>query len=135
MATEKRHEELAAVALEAFNSGDIDSLVALLHPEIESFTSPDLPNSGTFHGKEGFLKWMGEWLEAWESFEIAIEEIQSIDERFAIAAVHQRGRGRGSGLEIEMDIAQLWQIEDGLIVRFQYHPTVEAARAAVANLR
>ncbi len=135
MTTENSHETLASEAATAVNAGDIEALVRMMHPDFVVFSSPELANPGTFHGEEGFRRWLGDWLDAWETFAIEIERLETLDERFAIAHVRQTGRGKGSGLEIDMNVAQLWEIEDGKIRRFELHPTVEAAHEAAERLR
>ena len=133
--TEDRPRELAEVAYAAFNSGNLAALEELLDPEVEVFAAPGLVNSGTFRGHDGFRRWLGEWLEAWESFSVELDSFETLDERFAIGVVMQRGVGRGSGLEIEMPIAHLWQIEDGRVVRFHLYATEEEARGVADRLR
>ena len=58
---------LAEVAIAAFNSGDIESLVELLDPDIEVYAALGLINSGTYRGRDGFRAWLAEWLDAWDS--------------------------------------------------------------------
>jgi hypothetical protein len=41
------------VATEAFRRGDIDAVLATLDPEVEIFSTPELPNPGGFVGREG----------------------------------------------------------------------------------
>ena len=55
-------------------------------------------------------------------------DIEAVDERHVVAVVRQNGRGRLSGLELTMEAAQLYEInEDGKVVRFQLHDERERA--------
>jgi ketosteroid isomerase-like protein len=124
---------LAQEGFDAFNRGDVDAVLAMLDPEVEVFASADFPNSGTFHGREGYLRWVGEWLEAWDRFEIEVLEIEPVGDAHVISLVHQRGRGRGSGIEVTQDVAFMWEVQDARAVRLHLYPDRDAALAAVGR--
>jgi len=119
--------EVARSGVEAFQRGDIERVLALIHEEGEIYLPPDLPNSGTYHGRDGFLVWMGHWLEAWEEFEVELGPIDPVGDRHVVATMHQSGRGKGSGIPVEMDIAYMWEVRDGKIAAMHLYATVEQA--------
>jgi uncharacterized protein len=122
---------LAREGFDAFNRGDVDAVLAMLDPEVEVFAAPEFPNSGTFHGHDGYLRWVGEWLEAWDRFVIEVLEIEPVGDDHVVSLVHQRGRGRGSGIEVTQDVAFMWEVRDGRAVRFHLYPDRDAALAGV----
>jgi uncharacterized protein len=127
--------ELARAALEAWDRGDIDYALAQLDPEIEVHTAPGLVNSGTYHGIDGFLHWVGAWQEAWETFANTIVRVEALDDHFVVADIEQRGRGAGSGAEVEMRVGYLYEVHDGKCTRFHIYPDWDAAVRAAESLR
>jgi ketosteroid isomerase-like protein len=119
---------VARAGVEAFQRGDIEGVLELIHEEGEIHLPPDLPNSGTYHGRPGFLTWMRQWLEAWEEFQIELGPADPVGARHVVATMHQSGRGKGSGIAVEMDIAYMWEIRDGKIAAMHLYSTVEQAR-------
>jgi ketosteroid isomerase-like protein len=129
-ASPERRIELVRAGVEAYNVGDIQAVLDSLADDVVTYAPPDYLNSGTFHGHDGFLEWVGAWNEAWESFQQSIESIEPVGERCVIAEVHQTGRGRGSGIEIDQHSAYLWEVRDDGKCTFQgLYPDAERAFA------
>ena len=98
---------------------------------MEVGAAPDLPNSASYHGHEGFLTWIAEWLEVWGEFRIDVLDVEEIDDEHVVVHVDQTGRGAGSGLEVtQRGLAYLVTIRDGLIARLYLYPDRAAALAA-----
>ena len=122
---------LARRGIELYDAGDLEGALELLSPDVETYAPPELMNRGTFHGIDGFLRWAGEWNEAWEWFELEVLRVEAIGERHVVAVVHQHGRGRGSGLEAETDSAFVFELgEDGLCIYQALYNDIEAAFAS-----
>ena len=115
---------------EAYGAGDIDTVLAMLDPEVEVFAPPEVINSGTFHGHEGWRRWVEQWNEAWDSFEQEIQEVAAIGERHVIVRMHQTGRGRGSGVEVQLEATYVYEIRDGRAVYLAIYLDRDAAVAA-----
>jgi ketosteroid isomerase-like protein len=123
--------ELVRRGFAAYESGDIEGALELMHPDVLVHASREFLNSGTFHGHEGFLRWIGQWNEAWESFEQEVVDLEAVGERHVIASVHQTARGAGSGVVVEQDAAYLWDVREGRAVYVGLHVDREqAARVA-----
>jgi ketosteroid isomerase-like protein len=124
---------IGRAALEAFNDGDFERLLRLAHEDIRIYSPPEMPNPGEFVGREGYLLWIGRWMEAWDTFTVEIVESETIDDRFVVARVVQRGKGRGSGIETEMQVWYFWELRDGRMAEFHiYRERDEAVAAANA---
>ena len=118
----ERNVAIARSAIEAFNRGDVDAVLALAAPDVEVYAPPDSPNPGRYVGYEGYLRWSEQWLEAWETFTLDDLDIEAVGDRHVVAVVRQNGRGRLSGLALTMEAAHLYEMdEDGKIVRFELH--------------
>jgi len=89
-----------------------------------------MANPGRFVGREGYLTWVGRWLEAWESFTVEPLEFEALGDRYVVGRILQRGKGRGSGVEISMETTYLFDFRDGRLARFQVYPDREQALAA-----
>jgi hypothetical protein len=61
--------EVVRSAYEAFARGDFETALELFHPDIE-WHDPDRPGGGTYHGHEGLIRNLEEWLEGWEEFRL-----------------------------------------------------------------
>jgi ketosteroid isomerase-like protein len=130
----ERNVDIVRSAIEAFNRGDVDAVLAAASEDIEVYTSRDMANAGRFRGHAGFLDWLTQWLEAWDEFTVVLLDVETIDDRHVLAIARQAGRGALSGIEIDMEVAQLFEIDrDGQIVRFQLHQHREDALAEVRS--
>lgn len=121
--------ELARRGLEAFNRGDIEAVLAMLAPDVAVKSSPDLANPGDFHGHDGFLTWMRDWMDAWERFRVEARDAVTVGDA-VVLSVHQVASGRGSGVEVEMDVAYLFAFAGGKVARLELHAGMEDALAA-----
>ena len=110
MATEEQRIALATAGMEAFNAEDVPAMLAALSEEVEVYASPELVNSGSYRGHDGFVRWMTAWTEAWEEISVEVKENFPVGERCVVTVVHQEGRGR-AGIEVSMDIAFLFELD------------------------
>lgn len=131
---QRKMEEIARRSIDAYNRGDAEALLEQLDAEIEVYAPPELPNAGAYRGHQGFLKWLGQWDEAWDEFRLEIESIEFVGERYGVVTVHQFGRGAGSGVEVEMRIFQLYEIQGDKATRIHLYPDRETAVAAAERL-
>jgi ketosteroid isomerase-like protein len=126
-----RNVELVRQAVEAFRRGDLEGVLRLFDEDLEIFLPQSFPNSGRYVGREGFLSWIGQWLDAWDDFAVEIERIEPVGERHVVADMHQSARGKGSGIAVEMDVAYLWEAREGELAAMQiYASRAEALEVA-----
>lgn len=133
MATEpsenqRRNLELAGAGLEAWVSGRREQTLETLADDVEVFVPPELGNPGTYHGKEEFLRWNGEWDEAWSDFQMSVGRFAAVGDSHVVAEVHSRGTGRGSGIEVENVLGWVIGIRDGFCDYVSLQPSLEDAR-------
>ena len=100
--------------------GDWRSEVEWLHPDIE-VVSVGGPDPRELSGLTALADAWREFLGAWESFRVDLQEIRMLDEERVLALYRRTGRGRVSGMEIEdlerSDGADVFLICDGKVVR------------------
>jgi ketosteroid isomerase-like protein len=128
-------ENLAIVrgALEAFQSGDMESFLAGLDPEIEVYSTPQLANPTEGKGREALLRWMGDWLEVWDGFQVEALSMEPVGEHHVVVHMRQYGKGQGSGVEVELRVYYMFELHDGIATRYHLYPDREQALAAARD--
>lgn len=127
MATSEQREALARAGMEAFNVGDVPQMLGALASDIEVYASPEMANAGTYHGHDGFVRWISAWMDAWEQISAEVTETIDVGNRHVVTAIHQEGRGR-EGIELAMELAFLFDVgDDGLCHFLAMVPTPDEA--------
>lgn len=120
--------------LAAYQQGNEETLRARMHPEAEIYGAPGIVNAGTYHGFEGFQRWVREWEEAWDEIQYELGEVIELGESVLVTPVHVVGVGAVSGVKIDSVFGWLYEWKDGQAVRFQVHASVDDALAAAREL-
>jgi uncharacterized protein len=122
--------ELVREALDAFLAGDVERSLEFAHPDIVTFRAPPLPDSQTYHGREGVLQTWEDWTADFEDFEMDVEQLIDAGDRVVVGIV-QRGRGRSSGAPVEGRFWLVYTLADAKIVRFDiFNDRLQALEAA-----
>lgn len=135
MSSPEENVRLAQEAIDAFNRGDVEATLAFVGPDQET-EAVGLGNTGKYYGRDGFIEWSAAWLEAWETWTQEVSNWEAIGERHVVVDVHQTGVGAGSGVPVEMDLAYMFEIEDGTGRRLHLYAdraaAIESAHAGEA---
>jgi ketosteroid isomerase-like protein len=124
--------ELVWRGLTAANDGDFETVLSLLADDVEVYSDPSTGNSGTYHGKDGYMEWATQWLEAWESFQIDIRELEPVGDDGILVTADQVAKGKGSGIEIGLKgVVYFFRVRDGLATRIALYMNREAAEEAL----
>ena len=122
--------ELVRRGIEAWNRGDLDALLATLHPDLEYVTTGVFPDlDPVYHGHDGFRRFWQDFREIWESLSIEIHELRDCGERVLLRLTFN-ARGR-DGLEVRRKVASVATIRAGLIVRQENYGDWTTALEAV----
>jgi ketosteroid isomerase-like protein len=121
-------EALVRRGWDAYNGGDLEGTLAIFDPGLVVHVAPPMANAGTYHGHAGFVTWITQWNEAWESFTAAVLAVEPVGERHVVANVHQSGTGRGSGIDVAMESGWVFEVVDGLCTYLSLHQGFEDAR-------
>ena len=102
------------------------------HPDFvwDMSTFRGWPEDPEYVGTEGYERFMRDWLEPFEHWNLEPEEYVDAGERVAVI-VHQRGRAKSSGATVEMRFGQVWTFRDGKVARSQLYADPNEALAAV----
>jgi ketosteroid isomerase-like protein len=131
--------EIVRRAIEAFNRHGVESLVSgsFYSPEIVfDPSSAGIPGTGVYHGLDEIGAFFEEdWFGAFpfEEWELDVEELIDHGDQ-VIAMTRQRGRGASSGVAAELELANIFTLRDGEILRLDLYRDREKALEA-AGLR
>jgi ketosteroid isomerase-like protein len=108
---------------ESFNQGDLDAVLELCSEDVEVYKDPEVVEmvaAFTPRGQERVGQYLRVWLDSWDEYVARPQDfVQSGDE---IAAFLQlRARGKGAQFDIEEEIADVFAIRGGRIVRLRLH--------------
>lgn len=124
--------ELVRGIIEALNRGDVDAMLARMHPDFEWRPLEQSPVARVYRGHEQVRRYVEDWLGTFDSLRIDLEDPTEVADR-VIAAVHGHGRGRASGLELEARFCQVWTVHAGTAVGMEEYPTREQALAVLRS--
>jgi uncharacterized protein len=115
---------------EALNRGDIDGALEALDPEVEWRESRELPETGTYHGRDAVRRFLEQFLESWHEFRQDVEELIEADDK-VVVFLHLSARGRESGALVDARYAHVWAMRDAKAVQVDaYYDRQEALEAA-----
>jgi ketosteroid isomerase-like protein len=126
--------EMVCSGYEAFNRGDVEASLTILHPEIvwHTYIVPG-PGGGTYHGYEGVRELWSDAQRIFGGFRNIPEQLFEAGNR-VVAFVRVEGVGTKSGVAVTARIAHLHTFQDGRVIRVEsFEDRAEALRTAGIN--
>ena len=124
--------EIISVGYERFGRlGEFDPHVYAPEFVWDMSNYPGWPERQEYPGLEGAREFMTTWREGWKDWALEIHSIHEAPGGEVVAIATQRGTSVANGIEAEMDIAQVWTLRDGLVVRMAMHGDWAAALESV----
>ena len=120
-------EDLIRDGVAAYNAGDVDRMLAPIHPEVEFEPLMAVLEGSVYRGHAGFRRWLVDMAEDWEDFAIDVIEVRDLGGDRILVHARFHARARGSGVELDSPGAWLCEMRDGLIRRLRFYRDVEAA--------
>ncbi|MGH2713380.1 MAG: nuclear transport factor 2 family protein [Pseudonocardiaceae bacterium] len=114
-------------AYDAYNRGDVDAVLDLLHPDVDWRPPPNSLEPHPLRGRDAVRRYLTP--DFFESQRAEPLEVMEEGDRILVE-VRVRARGRGSGVELDMIAFHLLVIEDDRAVRFEAHVERRQALAA-----
>jgi ketosteroid isomerase-like protein len=100
-----------------WNDGDVDSMLALYHPDAVFDASDRVFNPDVYRGHEELRRFSAEVDRDWERWQVELERVIELDAERLLVLMRSRARGRASGIELEEhSSAAIWTIREGLVV-------------------
>ena len=125
-------ENVATVrrALAAFDRG-LDQVAEFWHPDIDWRAIEGAPDDvGVFTGRDALRRYYEDWYETFDELRADAEELIDAGGDHVVAVLHVIGQMKGSDAEVDMQVAVVYTVEDGLIVRGREYATREQAMQA-----
>ena len=123
--------EAVRASMDAWNRGDVEGWLEPSHPEIEwrSDVVRRVEGSDTvYRGRDGLRRYWDEWHALWQ-VTIHLEEVRDLGVT-VLALGRIRARGEASGIDLDREIAYVYEFEDGKARRARsYFDPQEALRA------
>lgn len=124
--------EIIRRGLEAYNQGDVETLVEISDPEAEFVPLRSLVVGGSYHGHDGIRRFMEDVGEEWEDRLIELEELRELESGVLVLGQFQ-AKGKASGVEMRSPVAWILELRDGKVVRMQAYSSQEEALRAAAR--
>ncbi|MEX2100273.1 MAG: nuclear transport factor 2 family protein [Acidimicrobiia bacterium] len=112
------NSEVVEQAYAAFGKGDIPALIELIDDSVEWSAPETLPQGGSFHGKDGVLKFFGGLGSAWDSLQVDAEAVGDVGADTVVGIVRGTGSLQG-GAAAEYGAVHVFTIKGGKITRFR----------------
>ncbi|MGH3071924.1 MAG: nuclear transport factor 2 family protein [Gaiellaceae bacterium] len=105
---------------EAFARGDMDGVVADMHPEIEWHQAQGLPHGGLYHGLDEVRRAIFDPLdeEWWDDFSADPDELLDAGDEVIVIGRY-RGRAKGTGKRLDVPFVHVWTYRNGKATRFR----------------
>jgi ketosteroid isomerase-like protein len=112
--------DLVRRSYDAFARGDLDGVLADMHPEIEWHQAQGLPHGGRYSGvaevrRNIFDPLDEEW---WDEFSAAPEEFLDAGDEVVVIGRY-RGVAKGTGKELYVPFVHVWTVRGEKAVRFR----------------
>ncbi len=122
--------ELVRRGFEAWETGDLAGLLALLDPDLVTRRLAPMPDPGTWSGPQGLLDVAAEWMETFAEFTMTGEEFIDGGD-IVVVRVAQGGRGADSGVPVTATFWFVYALRDRKIVSLDmYGSRAQAVEAA-----
>jgi ketosteroid isomerase-like protein len=125
--------EVVRSVLASLMARDLETVRALIDPRIVVDATRNVINPTIYVGIDGLWEMEAAVNEAWEK--IGTEAYEFIDGGDQVVVIGRLvGKGRASGVAVERPTAQVWTLQDGRIVRWEYGYTNPQDALKVAGL-
>jgi ketosteroid isomerase-like protein len=118
---------------EAFNRGDTESALRLLHPRPELHQPPEVVDAEAYIGLDAFVRGMTLFTEEWDNPRFKPQEVDEVGD-CVVMRVRVFGRGKRSGIETTTEFFHAWTFRDGKPCRCFVRSTREDALKATGTL-
>ncbi|HEX2396727.1 MAG TPA: nuclear transport factor 2 family protein [Solirubrobacteraceae bacterium] len=115
---------------EAFNRGDLDTVLRSVSPDVEIRDREEIPDPGVYRGLKAAREVLVRNTAEFEGYRIEPEEFIEAGEHIVVVA-RQSGRGRTSGAEVAGTIVHSWHVRDGRVLGMRAFSAREQALAAL----
>jgi ketosteroid isomerase-like protein len=112
-------------------SHDWQPVFAEVDPDVEIDDLDISLDSERYRGHDSVRKWIGVWMESWESWTLEDVQVRPVGEDRAIGLFLVRAKGKGSGIELSRRDALVCTLRAGKIGKATYYNDQQEALKAV----
>jgi ketosteroid isomerase-like protein len=121
---------LAQRGLEAFNTRDVDGLLALAREDVELVPFRAALHGQSYRGESGVRRWLADVAEDWDDWRVVDVQFRRSGDR-VLTLGRICARSRATGMQVETPAGFVTEYRDGRIQRLvSYSDPAEAMRAA-----
>jgi ketosteroid isomerase-like protein len=116
-------------AIESWNRGDLETALEAASEDVRWYPGDIFPDSDELYvGKQGIRDFFTSFEEPWEWVTVDHLERRELGDRIVVRA---RFRARShEGVEVDLEVGQLWTFGGGQLTEFRAYPSYEEALAA-----
>jgi ketosteroid isomerase-like protein len=115
---------------EALNSGDMERILAFVHPEFEAVIPAEFSaEPDTYRGYEGVRRYFASFQEAMDEIRFDADQVWDAGDS-VVVDVRLTATGRETGIPVEQRIAQVWGIREGKATRAETYVSLSDALEA-----
>lgn len=130
-AMSQENVDLVRQMLSAFNSEDIERVLALTHRDLVIEIPPSVSaEPDTYRGHEGMRRYFQSFREAMYEIRFEPEVLRDAGEA-VVVSLRLTARGRQTGILVEQQNAGVWTISDGKLIGACTYPSMSDALKAV----
>ena len=123
--------EVVQAAIDAYNAGDIDTMLRLYAVDSEVIPDSEMLESERLLGRESLRHWISELGGAWSRVRWEIEEVRAVGADRVLVRGAWGGTGQGSGLDIASNFSGIFTVRHGDITKVEYFQDHAQALKAV----
>ena len=121
----RENVEIVRRGNEAYARGDLATMLGDI--DAEMITYREEPDGATFHGPDGLLKAIAEWVEDFDEFTFSAEEFIDANDDQVVVRIHQTATGSRSGASVEGDFWFVHTLRGAKVVRLDMFASREKA--------
>ena len=109
-----------------------DFLAEIIHADFvwDMSTFRGWPERQSYPGIDGAREFIADWVEAWDDWQIEVEDHIDAGEDRVVTIIRQQGRSKATGVPVDMHFGQVWTIRDGQQHRAEIYASPEEALEA-----
>ena len=124
--------EIVRRMLQAFADRGPDAMAEFWDPDIDWRAAEGaIDDVGEMHGPVAVRRYIQDWIDTFDDFSVAVEDMQDVGDDRVLAIQRLNGRAKLSGTEIDLRYAVVNTVRDGKVVRGREYLKVQEALEAV----
>jgi ketosteroid isomerase-like protein len=121
--------EVVREIIAALSRGDVDAMLARMHPDFEWRPLEGSPAARVCHGHAEVRDYVHDWLGTFDDLRMELDDPVQVGDR-VVANVRGFGRGRASGVALDTRFCQVWTLDGETALAMEEHSTRAEGLAA-----